>query len=51
MGFDVFFDAAAADFFDVLDGCDVDAIGVIDIAAGVGAGDDLGTQGLGFSMA
>ena len=44
VGLGIFLDAAAADFLQVLDVGQVDAVGVVDIAVGVGHGDDLGTQ-------
>ena len=40
----VFLDAAALDFLDLLDDLDVDAVRVVDVAVGVGDGDDLGAQ-------
>ena len=44
VGLGIFLDAATADFLQVLDVSQVDAVGVVDIAVGVGHGDDLGTQ-------
>ena len=44
MGLSILLDAAAADFLQVLDVGQVDAVGVVNIAVGVGHGDDLGAQ-------
>ena len=40
----VLLDAAALDFLDVLDDVQIDAVGIVDKAVGVGHGDDLGAQ-------
>lgn len=45
---DVFLDTAAVHFLDLLDGIQVDSIGVIDEAVGVRHGQDSGTQFSGF---
>ena len=44
VGLGVLLDAAAAHFLQVLDVGQVDAVGVVDVAVGVGHGHDLGTQ-------
>ena len=44
MGLGVLLDAAAADFLQILDVSQVDAVGVVDVAVGVGHGDDLAAQ-------
>ena len=44
VGLSILLDAAAADFLQILDVSQVDAVGVIDIAVGVGHGDDLAAQ-------
>ena len=51
VGLGVLLDAAAADFLQILDVGQINAVGVVDIAVGVGHGDDLGTQLGGFSQA
>ena len=44
MGLGVLLDAAAADFLQILDVGQIDAVGIVDVAVGVGHGHDLGTQ-------
>ena len=44
VGLGILLDAAAADFFQVLDVSQINAVGVIDIAVGVGHGHDLAAQ-------
>ncbi len=44
MGLGVLLDAAAAHFLEVLDVSQIDAVGVVDVAVGVGHGDHLGAQ-------
>ena len=44
VGLGVLLDTAAADFLQILDVGQIDAVGVVDVAVGVGHGHDLGTQ-------
>ena len=46
MGLGVLLDAAAADFLQLLDVGQINAVGVVDVAVGVGHGNDLGAQSL-----
>ena len=44
MGLGVLLDTAAADFLQILDVGQINAVGVVDVAVGVGHGDDLAAQ-------
>ena len=44
MGRCILLDACAADFLDVLDRCEIDAVRIVDVAVRVGAGHDLRTK-------
>ena len=48
LGLNIFLDAATANFLDFLDDAQVNAVLVIDIAVGIGAGYNLGTEFLGL---